>query len=171
VRLVGDIIRVERIRAENLHREEVDIHGLVSEVVAGASIAYDKQGINLSVKTPEEPCYIEIDVDRINQVLDNLINNAVKYSQPGNFVNITSEITVSGDFARISVEDEGPGIPADKKGMIFERYVQVKGHAAVEQGLGLGLAIAKQIIKAHGGDINVDSEVGKGSVFYFTLPL
>jgi PAS domain S-box-containing protein len=167
VRLIGDIIKMEQIRAENLRLDEANLNELVREAVAGASIAY--KDYNLTVQTPEDPIQLIIDADRINQVLDNLINNAIKYSNPGDFVNITTEI--EGDFARVAVQDEGVGIPPDKLNRIFERYFQIREDKRAEKGVGLGLAIVQQIVNAHGGTILVDSEVGKGSVFSFTLPL
>jgi signal transduction histidine kinase len=112
-----------------------------------------------------------VDVDRINQVLDNLINNAVKYTEPGGFVNVRTEVIDSGQYARVAIEDDGPGIPEDRLKRIFERYFQVREHSVAEQGLGLGLAIVQQIVTAHGGSVDVQSEVGKGSTFSFILPL
>jgi len=171
VRLIGDIMSMERIRPENLERETIDLNQLVTEAVTSASIAYDKDGINMTVETWPEAIVTNVDVDRINQVLDNLINNAVKYTDTDGFVNVRTRVVDDGRKARISIEDSGAGIPEDKLNRIFERYFQVREHSVAEQGIGLGLAIVQQIVSAHGGHVDVESEVGKGSTFSFTLPL
>lgn len=167
VRLTGDIMSMQRIRRENLQLEKVNLNSLVHEAVEGASIAY--RDYNLTVNTPEAEVIVEVDIDRLNQVLDNLINNAIKYSSPGQFVNVSVE--VSQGVARVKVQDEGIGIPQEQLTKIFERYFQIRENVKSNQGVGLGLAIVQQIVDAHGGQISVTSEVGKGSMFAFTLPL
>lgn len=105
------------------------------------------------------------DAKRVEQVLSNLLSNAIKCTHKG-FVSISYE--VEGDFVRISVSDTGSGIPADKQKSIFERFVKLDEFS---QGTGLGLSICKMIVSRLGGDIGVTSELGKGSTFWFTLPL
>lgn len=169
LRLIEDIMSMERIRAENLRLQEVDLNDLVREAVAGASIAYNT--FNLTIRTTEQPLVTQIDPDRINQVLDNLITNAIKYSDSDGFINISTELIEDGKFVKIAVEDEGIGIPPEKLNRIFERYFQITEHSMAEQGVGLGLAIVQQIIDAHRGRVFVESVVNKGSTFWFTLPL
>ncbi len=108
------------------------------------------------------------DEDRIEQVLVNIIHNAVKFSHAGGMINISSR--VEGDSVLISINDTGVGIPADDVPRIFERFYKVD-RARSGGGTGLGLAIAKHIVQAHGGDIWVESEEGKGSTFSFSLPI
>lgn len=173
LRLIEDIMSMERIRADNLKRQEVNLNELVREAVAGSQVAYDSYGVNLSVETWDDPLVMSIDPDRINQVLDNLINNAIKHTSTGGSVHVTTEVVTRKDqhWARVAVTDDGVGIPPDQVNRIFERYFQITEQSMSEQGLGLGLAIVQQIVDAHGGAVDVESEVGKGSTFSFTLPL
>ncbi|MFD2146951.1 ATP-binding protein [Mucilaginibacter antarcticus] len=112
---------------------------------------------------------IEADKDKIDQVLDNLVNNAAKYAPASKqiFINYTGE----GDIAKFSVTDHGPGIPAHKLPHLFDRYYRVDSGGHQYSGLGLGLYICSEIIKRHGGTIGVESNHGKGSTFWFTLPI
>jgi signal transduction histidine kinase len=106
----------------------------------------------------------------LRQVVDNLISNAVKYSPPGSRVTVTVE--TSGDSGwRINVADEGPGItPADRK-KLFKDFARLSARpTGGEKSIGLGLAISRRVVEAHGGKIGVDSEPGRGANFWFTLP-
>jgi len=112
------------------------------------------------------------DGDRIRQVLINLLDNAIKYSHPGGTV--TLKVSLNDRHIWVSIIDEGSGIPDSEKNRIFERFYRVEQGSApsgTHAGRGLGLAIAKYIIEAHGGTINVESSPGKGSAFTFTLPI
>jgi len=112
---------------------------------------------------------VEADAARIEQVVVNLVNNAVKYAPESKQINI--DIQKENGMAKISVTDKGPGIPVEKLQHLFERYYQGKNNLAHYSGLGLGLYISSEIIKKHKGQIGVVSEQGKGSTFWFTLPL
>lgn len=113
---------------------------------------------------------IEVDEDRVVQVLINLISNAIKYSPKEGVVNVIAGI--DGLNAKFQVIDKGPGIPPEMHNAIFERYRQLEQHKEVKiQGFGLGLAICKAFVEKHGGKIWVESEVGKGSKFTFTVPM
>jgi len=110
------------------------------------------------------------DRDRLIQVVSNLVNNAVKYSPEGGMVTMSSR--VDGRYALVSVTDTGIGIPAEEIGHVFERFRRVRSGAAQSiPGTGLGLTIVKQIVEMHGGKIWVESAVGHGSSFHFTIPL
>ncbi|MBP7688784.1 MAG: hypothetical protein KA765_12780, partial [Thermoflexales bacterium] len=118
---------------------------------------------------PDVVAPIAIDRDRINQVFDNLLGNAIKFSPRGG--TITIGVEDRGDRLQLSVADMGVGIPPDKLKRIFDRFYQVDGSATRRfGGAGLGLAIAKRIVESHGGEIWVESEMGHGSRFVFTLP-
>ena len=101
------------------------------------------------------------------QVLTNLLTNASKYSPEHSIIRVRAE--PAGTMLRISVEDQGPGIPPEHRAGLFERFYRVRA-ASDAPGIGLGLAIAKGIVEAHGGSIGVDSEVGRGTQVWFTLP-
>ncbi|HSD85017.1 MAG TPA: ATP-binding protein, partial [Anaerolineae bacterium] len=112
---------------------------------------------------------ILVDRDRVNQVFDNLLGNAIKFSPRGGTISI--EVKEAGNMIQLGVLDTGVGIPTDKLEKVFDRFYQVDGSATRRfGGAGLGLAIARRIVEAHGGRIWVESEEGTGSAFKFTLP-
>jgi two-component system sensor histidine kinase VicK len=110
-----------------------------------------------------------MDKNRISQVVDNLIGNAMKFSPNGGTISVT--IHEQTDDILVTIKDEGIGVPKEKQEKIFERFYQVDGSARRRfGGTGIGLAIVKRIVDAHKGQIWVESEVGQGSIFSFTLP-
>jgi PAS domain S-box-containing protein len=111
---------------------------------------------------------VNADPERFSQVIINLVNNAVKYAPASKVIKIVIE--KANGFAKVSVNDEGPGITADNLLHLFDRYYRVETHGIQGSGLGLGLYICAEIIKKHNGLIGVNSELGKGSSFWFTLP-
>jgi NtrC-family two-component system sensor histidine kinase KinB len=124
-------------------------------------------GIELSVDVPPEPVVLQADAERIGVVLANLLGNAIRHTPPGGRVVARLEHTREGD--RFEVKDSGEGIPAQYQERIFDRFFQVPGSKV--GGVGLGLHISREVIRAHGGEMGVTSEVGKGSTFWFTLPV
>jgi two-component system sensor histidine kinase KdpD len=112
---------------------------------------------------------VRMDVQRIREVLMHLLENAGKYSDPGIPIKITSD--VQGDNLVTSVADRGPGIDSFEQPLIFEKFYRGRHQRYSAPGTGMGLAIAKVIVEAHGGMIGVVSQLGSGSVFSFTLPL
>jgi PAS domain S-box-containing protein len=116
---------------------------------------------------------VPLDENRITQVMTNLVNNALKFTEPGG--RIAARVSLSAeraDVIEVAVSDSGCGIPEEQLGRIFDRLYQVKnGDASTEQGVGLGLYISRELVRLHGGDIAVESKVGAGSTFTFTLPL
>jgi two-component system phosphate regulon sensor histidine kinase PhoR len=128
----------------------------------------DRAGVTLTTEVSRKLPELNGDRDRIEQVLINLIHNAIKFTQPGGTIAVSG--AVHDNSLQFSVSDSGAGIPADDLTRIFERFYKAD-KARSGSGTGLGLAIAKHVVAAHGGEIRVESTEGKGSQFYFTIPL
>ncbi len=169
-RLIGDMLDLDRMESGRMtmRSAEVDINDVLTEAVSRAA----PSATNVEFKPDLDPRLpiVAGDRDRLIQVVSNLVNNAVKYSPEGGTVTITSR--AEGRFALVSVTDTGIGIPADEIGHVFERFRRVRSGAAQSiPGTGLGLTIVKQIVEMHGGKIWVESALGHGSSFHFTIPL
>lgn len=168
-RLIEDIMALQRIDANNLQLQEASMSDLIEATVAGHRLIASDKGLKIVHELPATGGHVLMDTGRINQVLDNLIGNALKFSPDGG--TITIRMVDSPDEVSVVVSDQGIGVPKDRLGRIFERFYQVDGTARRRfSGAGLGLAIAKRIIDAHAGKIWVESELNQGSSFYFTLP-
>ncbi len=129
----------------------------------------DRKKITLRNRCPDGLPRIYADRERVTQVFTNLLGNAVKFTPEGG--RVTVEAVDIGEDLRVDIIDTGEGIPADKFEIIFDKYARLdRAFLKGEKGAGLGLAIAKDIVKAHKGSIWVESELGKGSQFSFTLP-
>lgn len=172
VRLVNDLLMLSRIEGEELHpiRSQVSIHGLIEDVVDRFSLKVREKQITLKLYCADELEPIYVDADKIDQVLNNLIYNAIKYTD------IDGEIVIScyQETGRqyVVIEDNGVGIPEEDLPRLFERFYRVdKARSRELGGTGLGLAITREIIKAHHGNITVESELGQGTKFTFYLPI
>ena len=139
---------------------------LVNGAVAPLKASFHDRGIHLDVEVPTDAPEVMVDATRIDHVFTNLLTNALKFTSPGGRVRIATE--TEEDVVRFVVEDTGVGIPAEHLGRVFERFFRV-AQANQPSGAGLGLAIAKEIVEAHGGSIGVRSKEGEGSRFSFTL--
>jgi two-component system phosphate regulon sensor histidine kinase PhoR len=128
----------------------------------------ERAGIRLHVECADDLPKVKIDSQRLEQVLVNLIHNAVKFTRSGGEVVLEAE-AVPGEI-RFAVRDSGIGIPADDVTRIFERFYRVD-RSRTGSGTGLGLSIAKHIVEAHGGKIWAESVEGRGSTFYFSIPV
>ncbi|MEK9164811.1 MAG: GAF domain-containing sensor histidine kinase, partial [Chloroflexota bacterium] len=130
-----------------------------------------KVGVSVVVDVPLPPIRVMADPDQMEHVLDNLLDNAIKFSPNGGLVTITTR-TLPKKQVEIAVTDSGVGIPPAKLDKVFDRFYQVDGTLTRPfGGVGLGLSAAREIVRAHGGELTVSSKVGEGSVFRFTLPL
>lgn len=168
-RLIGDLIDVVSIDAGKLavQPEHGDTADLLTEAVdAFAHIAQEK-GVSLRSKSSESSLPASFDRERVLQVLANLIANAIKFTERGGAITVNAER--DGDQIRISVIDTGKGISEDALEAVFERFWQVGKND--HRGLGLGLYISRCIVEAHGGRIWVESTLGAGSAFHFTIPV
>jgi two-component system, NtrC family, sensor histidine kinase KinB len=171
-RLIDNLMELSRIESGTIYVEAAptDVVDLVGEAVRPLKIQADKQGIELITDLPPELPPVAADFNKSVWVLANLIGNAMRYTDPGG--TITVRVRQRGKKHFFSVEDSGCGIPKEHLEKIFRKYVQVSGPGRKGTGgVGLGLAIAKDIVMAHGGEIWVDSEVGKGTTFTFTFPV
>jgi PAS domain S-box-containing protein len=169
-RLISDMLDLDRMESGRMSMRsgDVDINEVLSEAMAraGTSTATVDFKADLDPRLP----IVVGDRDRLTQVVSNLVNNAVKYSPDGGMVTLSTR--AEDGFALISVTDTGLGIPPDEIGHVFERFRRVRSGAAQSiPGTGLGLTIVKQIVEMHGGKIWVESAVGHGSAFHFTIPL
>lgn len=166
-KLVEDLLDVSRIKMGRLsfNKTTVNLDELIKKIIVDFQLSQDSHAVQ---KIGRIESLIECDPGRINQVLSNLLNNAVKYSPKSN--KIVVKVGEESGFAKVSIRDFGFGIPNSEQDKIFERFYrfeQKKGTA----GFGIGLYIAKDIIENHGGNIWVESKIHKGSIFNFTLPL
>jgi PAS domain S-box-containing protein len=168
--LVNDILDLERIEAGKLlmHCLDCDVQLLLRRAADQMALSSSRLDVRLEVAPTKERVWA--DPDRILQTLTNLIGNAIKFSPRGSVVRLFATPAEKG-FIRLSVCDEGRGIPKDKKDVIFERFQQVDASdSRTMGGTGLGLAICRSIVVQHGGRIWVESQIGRGSCFHFTLP-
>jgi signal transduction histidine kinase len=168
-RLRQDLLDVAAIEAGRLSFEpaELDVGEVVDDVLAGvAGLAAEKE-MEVRAGIGADLPAAWADRERIHQVLSNLVGNAVKFTPQGGRVLVTA-MAEDGE-ARVSVADTGPGIPPEHLPHVFDRFWQAR--STRRAGAGLGLAIARGIVEAHGGVIGVQSEPGRGTTFHFTLPL
>jgi signal transduction histidine kinase len=168
-RMMEDLLDTARIEAGQLELrlEEQDLRGVVRDAVAlheGMSPAHE-----LVLHVPEAPVPVRCDATRISQVLNNLLSNAIKYSPQGGQVRVA--LTTTPDTAWVAVKDQGVGIPPAERQSIFEPFRRSAATQDSIPGVGLGLAVSRRIIEAHGGYIEVESEQGAGATFRFRLPL
>lgn len=171
IRLVNDLLQLSKMDSDDymLKKELVNFTDLLSKIIDRFEMS-KKQNVHFSRKFSKKSRFVDIDSDKITQLLYNIISNAMKYSPEGG--TITYRLKERGDWLEVSISDQGMGIPKENLGKIFDRFYRVDGARTRKLGgTGLGLAIAREIIKAHGGRIWAASEIGKGTTIYFTLPL
>jgi PAS domain S-box-containing protein len=171
LKLVNDLLDVAKIEAGkvNLELEPTDLAALLTENIALNRVIVEKKGIRLELEVAADLPKMELDPAKIEQVLNNLVSNAVKFSNPGGIVSVRAT-RVNGTVS-ISVADRGPGIPPDELGRLFTAFGRTSVRSTSgEKDTGLGLLIVKRILEAHRGGIRVESEPGKGTTFVVTLP-
>jgi signal transduction histidine kinase len=168
-RLIHDIMALQRIDSSNLQLEELALVSVIETAVISHRLVANSKGIEITYTPSEYMGVVTADKGRVNQILDNLIGNAMKFSPDGGKINIS--LQEWENEVCVVVSDQGIGLEEAQKEKVFERFYQVDGSAIRRfGGTGLGLAIVKRIVDAHQGRIWVESELGKGSAFYFTLP-
>jgi signal transduction histidine kinase len=171
-RLVDQLLELSRLESGDvpLTLEPVELSSLVEQVVNEVEVARAGRGIHVRNLVSHDLPLLEADRERLHQVLFNLLDNAFRFSQQG------GQVTVRADrengSCQVSVEDNGPGIPAEHLPFVFERFYRVdQSRSRHDGGTGIGLAIARSVVEAHGGRIWAESHIGEGSRFRFVLPL
>jgi two-component system, OmpR family, sensor histidine kinase VicK len=171
IRLVNDLLRLSKLDSKDykLNKSWVNFSRYFHKVIDRFELTKN-ENITFIRKISDEAIFVEIDEDKITQVLDNIISNALKYSPQGG--NITFRVKELNNEILVSVTDEGVGIPKSDLAKVFDRFYRVdKARSRKLGGTGLGLAIAKEVVVAHGGNIWAKSQEHKGTTIFFTLPL
>lgn len=175
IRMINDLLDLSRMDSQqsNLQLEYININELVSFVLDRFDMIMnnEEKGKKYRIRRDftQRELWAEVDPDKIIQVIDNIMNNAIKYSPDGG--TITVHLSETHNNILLSITDQGLGIPKKDLQKVFDRFYRVdKARARKQGGTGLGLAITKEVIKAHGGTIWVESQEGRGSTFYITLP-
>ena len=171
-RLVGDLLDMSRIRANKLEFRlaPADLFTIVGEAVEEQRLSWPGRVISLTA--PQSPVLVSGDAHRLGQVVTNFLTNALKYSPADAPVEVS--VRIEGGSARVSVRDHGPGLSAQQRAQIWERFHRVPGikqQSGSGAGLGLGLHIARTIVEYHYGSVGIESAPGRGSTFWFTIPL
>ncbi len=166
--LVNNLLDLSKIEAGRMEMEfeNISFHTLSQNAVSVLKSQIDAKGIHFTLDLPENLPRIKADSNKIIWVLTNLISNALHYTESGGSIRLSAEHL--GPYVHVSVNDNGPGIPFEVQSKIFDKFVQIKSDKALG-GSGLGLTICREIVRAHGGTIWVDSAPGQGSMFTFTL--
>jgi len=169
--MIDDILDLSRIQAQRLplKPEPADLGAIITDAAATARGLLRGSSVTLSVHLPSSLPEVVVDATRIRQVLLNLLGNAIRFTDSGE-ISITAQV-LEGEI-EIAVADTGVGIPAEDLSTVFEEFGQAHGPGSRNRGgAGLGLAVCKHFVQLHGGRISVESQVGKGSTFRFTIPL
>ena len=170
IRLVEDLLKLSRMdsRDYDLSKEWVEFNVFLNSIIDRFEFS-KSQDVNFRRLLPPTDLFVEIDTDKMTQVIDNIISNALKYSPDG--VDIYFEISVLDRYIKVMISDEGMGIPLENVNRIFDRFYRAdRARSRAMGGTGLGLAIAREMINAHDGKIWVESEEGVGTTIFFTLP-
>jgi signal transduction histidine kinase len=147
----------------------VALADIVDRAVEAVCPRAEAEGVTVQADLPED-LLVDVDPQRVGQVLRNLLDNALAHTPPGGEIAVA--VHAEGQWVEVGVRDTGGGIAAEDLPYVFERFYRAdKSRSRATGGAGLGLAIARQLVKAHGGRIEVESEVGQGTQFTFTLPV
>jgi len=167
--LINDILDLSKIEAGRMElaKENLAVDAIFSEVLSVMRPLGDRKSHTLTQRV-QPAMVVRADATRLRQVLMNLLGNAIKFTPDGGFIELNA-FTVRDDV-RIEVRDSGPGIPPEEQKRIFEAFYRLRESGTHTEGTGLGLAITHRLVELHGGDLTLESELGHGSCFYFTLP-
>jgi signal transduction histidine kinase len=166
-----DLARLSSGRA-TIVRTEINLSNVVHTAVNVVRPQAIERGVRISVRAPENLPQVRGDEKRLHQVVLNLMSNAVKYNKPDGSITVTAGLDDEHEgYARVTIKDTGRGISKENMEHLFEKFFRVADSEGYAQGTGLGLSIAKQIVEVHGGQITVESELGVGTTFSFTIPV
>lgn len=171
--LVNEILDINKMEAGKFELSlfATNIADIIIQNTEALQAAAELEGQHLEVGLSSTEILVNCDGRLIGRVLANLLTNAFKYTPEGGTITTTLETNTSIDTVTLSIIDTGPGIPLEYQQNIFDKFTQVKGHQEERRGTGLGLTFCKMAVEAHGGKIWVESEIGRGSKFSFTLPI
>jgi signal transduction histidine kinase len=170
IRLINDLLDSEKMAAGMLtiNLRPLEFDEVITDAMHSVREIAEKQKVNIAT----EPCRTQVngDHDRLVQVMINLLSNAIKHSPAGGDIKVS--IRQEGEYMQVAVSDQGSGIAKESQALIFERFHQVDSDLSKRRGgTGLGLYLSKYLVEKHGGTIGVTSELGKGSTFWFRLPV
>ncbi|MBN1636500.1 MAG: HAMP domain-containing histidine kinase [Deltaproteobacteria bacterium] len=170
LKIIAELLEMSRLEIGmvQLDKAQYDLNHIIASSISEIRPYAANRQIKIQAKLLKDPCMVTVDMNKISQVLTNLIQNAIKYSDAGSLIDV--RLGRDGQQVAVEIEDHGKGIPKEDMPLIFEKFYQSKvtrGHS----GIGLGLAIAKKIVEAHGGKIYAKSRLDKGSIFVFSLPV
>ena len=168
--LIQDLLTISALESEQikLNLQSVNLHTLAEKVLTDLNAKAENKNVQLVNELPELTA--NGDVNRLDQVLANLVDNAIKYGGTNGSVHVGGNQLPDGKL-EIFVRDDGPGIPPESLDRVFERFYRVdKARSRDQGGTGLGLSIVKHIVHAHGGEVRCESELGQGATFFFTVP-
>ena len=168
--LIQDLLTISALESEKikLNLQPVELRALAGKVLTDLNAKAENKNVELVNDVPE--LTVNGDVNRLDQVLANLVDNAIKYGRAQGSVRVGGKKLANGAL-EIFVRDDGSGIPPEAIDRVFERFYRVdKARSRDQGGTGLGLSIVKHIVQAHGGEVRVESELGKGATFFFTVP-
>lgn len=171
-RMINELLDLSRIEAGKveLNLGDVRMRELISDIVEGLQTMAREKGVTLRTHQPDDLPTIRGDRDKLHQVLTNLIQNAIKFTPAGGEVEVESQRWDDG-YLQVGVIDTGSGIPSHELEKVFEKFYRGESDSQDDQRWGLGLSIARSLVKLHGGQIWVESAPGQGSRFYFTVPI
>lgn len=168
--LVRDVTLILEIQSRSFQREPFVLGELIQAIVNEYVPAVERAGLTLSLEMPPSPTAVVGSTYYLRRAFEHLLENAIKFTPAGGSVRV--RLSRQGEWVRVQVSDTGIGIAPEQRARIFERFYQVDGSATRQYGgMGLGLAVVKEVVEAHGGTLSVESEVGKGSIFTVSLPV
>ena len=170
--LIDDLLDLAHIDAGlELNLEPINLYPVIEDSVTGLNHLAEEKSLTLAINVPQDDLpLVDGDKKRLRQILTNLVSNAIKYTPPEGQVTVSTR--VGKDMLTVSIEDNGLGISPEDQAQIFERFYRVRRpETDAIEGTGLGLAIVKSLVEAHGGAIGLNSRLGEGSTFFFTIPL